>query len=146
MKKVFLCIFFYFVSNLAFCQNDIEYKEAMTRYMKATNALRNFKMTLDKLFTFFEKANYKISKRSMELLKDEFSNLTIDDLTEFYTDIYIYTFSAEELNKLSDFYETPLGIKYIASLPYIMEGNDKAKLKLVSKIIERMKAKLEDDY
>ena len=65
-----------------------------------------------------------------------------DALRDKYVDIYIDTYSEDELRAITDFYRTPLGQKLLASLPQVMQRGADLGREAIASHLDELKAQV----
>lgn len=141
MKKIIPLILLFVICNISLAQsgkaND-DYKNAVIRYLKVSNSIKSFDTIIKDLFGTMRKVNNTIPEKMWDIMTEEFSNISDEEYSEFFGELYKNFLTTSDLNEISDFFETPVGIKYATALEKISGKKEEASKKLAEKIIKRV--------
>jgi len=143
MKKILLIASFaLFFSTFGYAQDNEEYREALSRMMKVSGSHETFKAGVEQIISIF-KTNYKhVPETTWDELRNEFLKTSMDDLMDMLQLIYQKYLTAEDLNIISEFYETESGKKLAGSLPAITQESMQVGSEWGQKIAKELEEKL----
>lgn len=145
MKKILLVLVFLAITGSSYCQSDISYKKALVRLFTANGSLSSYKIIMDNTFTALKKMDTKYDNEELDIIKEDISDITTEDLAEVFYDIYKPLLAEDDLIKLSEFYESPAGKKYIKVLPDILKQNQEGAKKLIGIVIKKLEDKIKKE-
>ncbi|MFN0201948.1 MAG: DUF2059 domain-containing protein [Bacteroidia bacterium] len=122
----FLLVGFCFCAPAVFGQSS-SFKKTCKRYFKASGSEETFKAAL-KSMTQYYRENESLAEVSIEVWDELEKEMLkeMDDLYDKLTEIYSKHFTEEELNKVIEFYESPIGKKMIKENPQIIQESMEA--------------------
>ena len=122
MKKVFNTLFLVLlVSATSFAQVDKEYTKTLKKMFAVSGANESYNAAIKQMFTMFKQQYTNVEADIWEELEKEFSQTSINDLTEKLVPIYAKYMTKDDLVAMINFYETPIGKKYAKNTPLIMQ-------------------------
>ena len=141
MKKIFLIAAFALLfSTFGYAQDNEEYREALSRMMKVSGSHETFKAGVEQIISIF-KTNYKhVPETTWDELRNEFLKTSMDDLMDMLQPIYQKYLTAEDLNIISEFYETESGKKLAITQESMQVGSEWGQ-KIAKELEERLKTK-----
>ena len=74
-------------------------------------------------------------ERMVVVMKEE---LSWERIEPFVIDSYVSVYSEEELNELSEFYASPIGQKFVAKMPELMQATMEMSQKMMGELIPRI--------
>lgn len=143
MKKFILLLLFVFAFSTVFSQVTPEYKETLRKYFKATNSDEVFDVTIKQMISSLKKTYTEIPAKHWDLMEEEFLKSGKEELVDLIAPIYIKYFTKEDLDKIIEFYNTPIGKKLAEKTPAItqesMKVGQKWGMKLSQRLLDRIK-------
>ncbi len=76
-------------------------------------------------------------ERMVVVMKEE---LSWERMEPFVIDAYVSVYSEEELKELSEFYASPIGQKFVAKMPELMQATMEMSQKMMGELIPRITA------
>lgn len=134
-----------FYSPAVFGQSA-SYKKTCKKYFKANGSEENFKAVVNNMIEHYKKSE-TISVVPAEVW-DDMEKEMIKDLDDFYDKLTIICykhFTEDELKKMIEFYESPIGKKMVKETPAMLkESMDAGRIwgeEIGRKMVEKLKKK-----
>ncbi len=122
MKKNFITIALILtVSFTAIGQVDKEYSKSLKKMFEVSGAEESYQVAIQQIFAMYREEYSNVGSDIWEDLEKEFSNTSLDKLTEMLVPVYSKYLTLEDLQELIEFYETPIGKKLVYSTPLILK-------------------------
>lgn len=122
MKKILTIFSFLLLTNIStFGQINKEYSEALKNMFEVSGAKESYQSAIKQMFKIFKQQYSNIESDVWNELEKEFSNTSINDLTEMLVPAYSKYMTIKDLRELIKFYKTPVGRKFAKSTPLIMQ-------------------------
>ncbi|MEK7308393.1 MAG: DUF2059 domain-containing protein [Nitrospirota bacterium] len=77
----------------------------------------------------------KYTSKMLKVFEEEFNWVKIKD---DYINIYVKTYSEEEIRAISEFYKSPAGKKFIEKMPQLTQESVKISQKLMPRLMEKI--------
>ncbi len=128
--KLSLVMLFFAVHSCAYAQGEVtvEEKAAIKKLLEMTGALdiglMASKVMVEQMTDLLKQSNPEIPSRAFTILEEEVNTLIREELGAYYEMLYpIYHrhLTLSEVKGLISFYETPLGSKFVSTLPLISQ-------------------------
>ncbi|MDP4267515.1 MAG: DUF2059 domain-containing protein [Bacteroidota bacterium] len=145
MKKIlFLISITLLTVNLSFGQSNNEYKETLKKMFESCGTMDVYKVTIKQIIKISKEQKSNVPNKVWNQIEDEML-MSIDDLVDMLLPVYNKHLSLEDLQKLIEFYQTPIGKKLTAENPKIAQESmiagqkwgEKLEAKIVSKLLEK---------
>ena len=145
MRKV-LSVFSFLVllSISTYGQVDKEYSKTLTKMFEVSGAEQSYQAAIKQMFVMFKQQYSTVEASIWSELEKEFSEATINDLTEMLVPVYLKYMTKEDLEEMIKFYQTPVGSKFAKSTPLIMQESMQVGQKWGMKIGEDFKKKMKE--
>jgi len=145
MRKV-LSVFSFLVllSISTYGQVDKEYSKTLTKMFEVSGAEQSYQAAIKQMFVMFKQQYSTVDASIWSELEKEFSEATINDLTEMLVPVYLKYMTKEDLEEMIKFYQTPVGSKFAKSTPLIMQESMQVGQKWGMKIGEDFKKKMKE--
>jgi hypothetical protein len=122
MKKILSLFTFLFLLNFsAFSQVNQEYTKSLQKMFEVSGTEESYKAAIKQMFTMFKKQYSNVKTEIWGELEKEFSQKSINEITEMFAPAYLKYMTKEDLDDLIKFYESPLGEKFAKNTPLIMQ-------------------------
>ena len=140
MKKIVLSLLLCVTASLAFCQSAKI--ENIKKLLELTGSGKMGEQVARAMIASFQQNYADVPNEYWESVKKE---IHADDIVNLVIPIYDKHYSEEDVQKMIDFYESPIGKKVIAATPLIMQESMKAGQEWGKSIGERVVEKLKHD-
>lgn len=145
MKKVLtLFTILVLLSFSTYAQVDKEYSKTLKQMFEVSGTKESYQAATKQMFTMFKQQYSGVEKDVWNDLENEFSQTSIDDLTEMLVPVYSKYMTKEDLEELIKFYKTPVGKKFAKSTPLIMQESMQIGQQWGMKIGEDFKKKMKE--
>ena len=114
-------------------------RAAAQRFLASTNSIAASDQVLDQIFDTYAKTFKGLSPKQWQALREEFDTSELAPVVET---IHMKHFTAAELDALSDFFDSPIGKKYIEAQPMIIQESMEAGAAWAESINERLISEL----
>ena len=122
MKKLVVAISMAVLSlSAAFGQGDSQYKLTLKKMLEAGGSEESFKVVMKQMFDMLKKQKTNVPDTVWADFEKEFSKTSIDNLVDMLTPVYQKHMTIVDLEKIIEFYQTPVGKKYAEKTPVIMQ-------------------------
>ncbi len=105
----------------AFGQGDGSYKVTLKKMLEAAGTEGSFKMAVTQMIGMFKQQKTNVPDSIWTDFEKEFSKTSMDNLTEMLSPVYQKHMTENDLKKIIEFYQTPVGKKYAEKTPLIMQ-------------------------
>lgn len=146
MKKALITLVVILTTfSASFAQNNDTYKVTLRKMLQTAGTEAAFSTVMKQMFTMLKQQKSTVPEAVWVDFEKEFSKTSLDDLVNMFTPIYQKHFTEADLQKLIEFYQTPVGKKMAEKTPLIMQesmqvGQEWGK-KLGEQFHEKLKAK-----
>ncbi len=148
MKKSFLiicCLFFFHVFVFGQEHSNTNYKDTLKTMFNVSGADKTYQAAIDQMFGMFKQQYSQVPLETWSELQKEFSETSINDLTEMLTPVYQEHLNLADLENIIRFYQTPAGRKFAEKTPFIvqesMQVGQQWGLEIGEKFAKKMKEK-----
>ena len=144
MKKLIIPIAILIISiGQAYGQVD-SYKVTLKHLFSVSGTEKNFSVTIQQMFTMIKQQKTNIPDTVLIELEKKFSKTSVDDLVEMLYPIYKKHLTESDLMKTIEFFETPIGKKYIEKTPFILQESMQVGQQWGAKITQKLEARLKE--
>ncbi|MCF0063471.1 DUF2059 domain-containing protein [Dyadobacter chenwenxiniae] len=146
MKK-FTCTMMLILTCVAFsnAQGNPEYKAKLKKMFEVSGSEKSYKVAIEQMFTMFKQQKTTVPDSIWQQFQGEFLKTSLDDLVNMLEPVYSKSLSQDDLQQLIAFYQTPIGVKYAAKTPAIMQESMQVGqqwgMKIANEFQEKLKAK-----
>ena len=149
MKKYYRVIIIMLMPvTMVFAQDksdDNSYKKQLKTMFEVSGADKTYYAAIEQMFVMFKQQYTEVPNETWSELEKEFSETSINDLTDMLTPVYQQHLSPEDIKNIILFYQTPAGKKFAEKTPFIvqesMQIGQQWGEKIGKKFVERMKEK-----
>lgn len=145
MKKittVFLLVLL--ATGLSYGQGDPQYKAALKKMFEVSGTEETYKAALKQVIGMFKQQNTNVPEAVWADFEKEFSTTSLSSLVDMLSPVYQKYMTKEDLQKMTEFYQTPVGKKYAANTPLIMQESMQVGQQWGMKIGQQFQEKLKE--
>jgi uncharacterized protein len=121
-----------------------DYEVTLKRMFEASGSQEAYKAAIMQMFTMF-KQNANVPQEVWAEMEKEFLATSMDELIKMLAPVYEKHLTKGDLQKLIDFYKTPVGVKFAHKTPLIMQESMQVGqewgMKIGQQFQEKLKAK-----
>jgi hypothetical protein len=122
MKKLIVVFSMVALSlSAAFGQGDPQYKISLNKMLEVGGSEESFKVVMKQMFDMLKQQKTNVPDNVWADFEKEFSKTSIDDLVDLLIPVYQKHMTIADLQKIIEFYQTPVGKKYAEKTPMIMQ-------------------------
>lgn len=129
----------------AFGQENQEYRQALNRLFQVSGTEQSYQAAIKQMYTMFREQYPSVDTKVWDDLEKEFSQTSLEDLTDMLVPVYSKYMTLEDLKELIEFYESPIGIKFAKNTPLIMQESMQVGQQWGMKIGEKLQQKMEQE-
>ncbi len=145
MKKTFILFSILFAVSLSsFAQADEEYSNTLKKMFAVSGSEGTYQVAIKQMFSIFKQQYADVDEAMWTDLEKEFSQTSINDLTEMLVPVYYKQLTQEDLEELIAFYQTAVGKKFAKSTPFIMQESMQVGQQWGMKIGEDFEKKMKE--
>ena len=143
--KTLLIICSFMLASLPFAFGQTsDYEVTLRKMFEVSGSQEAYKSAIIQMFTMF-KQNANVPQEVWAEMEKEFLATSMDELVKMLTPVYEKHLTKADLQKLIDFYKTPVGIKFAQKTPLIMQESMQVGqewgMKIGQQFQEKLKAK-----
>lgn len=144
MKKLIsILAFMLLVTSVAYSQEDKEYSKTLKKMFEVNGTENSFKTIIKQSVSVY-KAKYP-KANIWTNVETELNSTSLDELVEMFTPVYKKYLSISDIEEITRFYQTPVGQKYITSLPSISKESEKTGQIWGAEIEKKINKKLAEE-
>src|SRR5690349_1873728 len=121
-----------------------DYQTTLKKMFEVSGSQEAYKAAILQMFTMF-KQNANVPQEVWADLEKEFMSTSMDELVKMLAPVYEKHLTQADLQKLIDFYRTPVGAKFAQKTPLIMQESMQVGqewgMKIGQQFQEKLKAK-----
>jgi hypothetical protein len=121
-----------------------DYQATLKKMFEVSGSQEAYKAAIMQMFTMF-KQNANVPQEVWADMEKEFLATSMDELVKMLTPVYEKHLTQADLQKLIDFYRTPVGSKFAQKTPLIMQESMQVGqewgMKIGQQFQEKLKAK-----
>lgn len=148
MKKIsilFILIILLVTTTFA-QQNNTEYKKAIQKMISVSGSEKTYTVAINQMITMMKKQKSNVPAEFWDKMAVEYSKTSMTDLIDMLVPIYQKHLTLSEINQMTAFYESPIGKKFAAKTPLIMQESMQVGQQWGMKISQKMLAELKNKY
>lgn len=126
-----------------FAQTD-NYKASLKKMLEAGGTEATFKVAIKQMFDMFKKQYTNVPENVWTDFEKEFSQTSMDDLVDMLAPVYEKHMTQADLDKISEFFQTPIGKKYATSSPLIMQESMQVGQQWGMKVAQKFQESLKE--
>lgn len=126
-----------------FGQAETEYKQTLKKMFEVSGSEAAYKSAISQMFAMF-KQSQQVPANVMAELEQDFMKTSMDELVDMLAPVYHKHMTRDDLMKLIEFYETPVGIKFAQKTPLIMQESMQIGQEWGMKIGQEFEKRLKD--
>ena len=131
-------------SMCASYSQDARYKPMLTKMFSVSGSEETYKAAIRQMFVMFKRQSSNVPEEVWADLEKEFLQTSMDDLVDMLAPVYEKHLTLADLQKLIEFYETPVGVKFAQKTPFIMQESMQAGQQWGEKIGQDFQMKLKE--
>ena len=144
MKNViFMVIVSVFSLTISFGQTD-NYQGTLKKMFEVSGTQESFKASIKQMFVMFKQQNANVPDSLWAEFQNEFLKTSIDDIVTMLSPVYQKYLTQNDLEKIINFYQTPVGKKYAENTPLLMRESMQVGQQWGMKIGQDFQKKLKD--
>ena len=124
MKKT-LALLFCCISLVASSQSEADtlYQQLLFEMLEKSGGQKSFKTIVNHMFDSFTEIEQDngLDEPYLEVLREKFLKTSIEDMVAMMTPIYKKHFSLSDIEELIEFYDSPVGKKFVEKSPLIIQ-------------------------
>jgi hypothetical protein len=105
----------------ASAQINESYKATLKKMLAVAGTEQTFDIAIKQLFGMFKQQKTNVPENVWSEFEQEFAKTSIDELVNMLAPVYYNHMTETDLQKMIEFYETPVGKKYAEKTPLIMQ-------------------------
>jgi len=127
-------------------QNNNEYKKAIQKMISVSGSEKTYTVAINQMITMMKKQKSNVPAEFWDKMAVEYSKTSMTDLIDMLVPIYQKHLTLSEINQMIAFYESPIGKKFAAKTPLIMQESMQVGQQWGMKISQKMLAELKNKY
>jgi hypothetical protein len=144
MKKIIVVISILIISlGVTYGQVD-SYKVTLKNMLEVAGTETSFKVVIKQMFDMFKQQKTNVPDSIWVEFEKEFLKTSIDDLVDMLSPVYQKHMTENDLMKIIEFYQTPVGRKYAEKTPFIMQESMQVGQQWGMKIGQKFQEKLKE--
>lgn len=144
MKKLIIPISILIICvGQAYGQTD-SYRTTLKHLFIVSGSETNFKVTIKQMFTMLKQQKTNIPDSVWNEFENEFVKASIDELVDMLYPIYKKHMTENDLTKTIEFFETPIGKKYVEKTPFILQESMQVGQQWGAKIAKKIELRLKE--
>ncbi len=145
MTKVLTIVsFLVLLSVSTYGQVDTEYSKTLKKMFEVSGTEESYQAVIKQMYTMFKQQYTGVEVDLWNELEKEFSQTSMNDLTEMLAPVYSKYMTKEDLEEFIKFYQTPVGKKFAKNTPFIMQESMQIGQQWGMKIGENFKNKMKE--
>jgi len=122
MNRALVVFSLFFLVNIStYGQVDEEYSKTLKKMFEVSGSEESYKAVIKQMFPMLKGQYSNVEADVWNDLEKEFLKTSLDNLTEMLAPVYSSHLTIEELKEIIKFYESPVGKKFAAETPSIMQ-------------------------
>ncbi len=122
MKKIITAIFFILlIPAVSLAQGDSKYKKSLTTLFEVSGTQEAYKAAIKQMMVMYKTSKSEVPAEIWDDLEKEFLSTSLSDLVDMLAPVYEKYMTKDDLDKIIEFYKTPVGKKYAESTPLITQ-------------------------
>jgi hypothetical protein len=121
MKKILLLSYLFLSFSSSFAQDHTSYTATLKKMLESGGSQAAFQSAVKQMFTMFRQQKSNVPAEVWNAMETEMEKTSLDELSTLLTPVYQKQFTEADLKEIITFYETPIGKKYAAAVPVIMQ-------------------------
>jgi uncharacterized protein len=143
MKKLFIAIALILVSGTSALAQD-SYGLKLKRMMEVAGTQASFQVAIKQMLVMFRQQKTNVPENVWNEFEKEFSQTSLDDLVTMLVPVYEKHMTESDLDKVIEFYQTPVGKKFAEKTPLIMQESMQVGQSWGMKIGEKFAARMKE--
>lgn len=131
--------------GLSFGQDDTEYKAKLKNMFEMSGSEETYQTVIKQMISMYKEQFSNVPEETWNDLEKEFLKTSIDDLVDMLVPVYSRHLTIDDIQKITEFYETPVGKKYAEKTPLIMQESMQVGQQWGMKIGQEFQNKLQEE-
>ncbi len=145
MKKVLVVISILVISlSSSFGQTDNSYRTTLKKLLEVAGTESTFNVVIKQMFDMFKQQKTNVPDSIWADFEKEFLKTSVNDLVEMLSPVYQKYMTETDLQKIIEFYQTPVGKKYAEKTPLITQESMQVGQQWGMKIGQQFQEKLKE--
>jgi uncharacterized protein len=144
MKKITTVIVLLLLAAASYGQADAQYKAVLKKMFEVSGTEETYKAALKQIIGMFKQQHSNVPEAVWADFEKEFSSTSLTSLVEMLSPVYQKYMTKDDLQKMVEFYQTPVGKKYAANTPLIMQESMQIGQQWGMKIGQQFQEKLKE--
>jgi uncharacterized protein len=120
-KIISILALIFILTSVSYGQIDKEYAKTLKKLFEVSGTEETYKAAIKQMVAMFRDQYVEIDSDTWDDLEKEFLKTSLDDLTDMLVPVYSKYMTQEDLEEIIKFYQSPVGQKYAANTPFIMQ-------------------------
>jgi uncharacterized protein len=145
MKKITtVLVLLLFAAVSSYGQADAQYKAALKKMFEVSGTEETYKAAIKQMIGMFKQQKSDVPEAIWNDFEKEFSGTSLGSLVDMLLPVYQKYMTKDDLQKMIEFYQTPVGKKYAANTPFIMQESMAVGQQWGMKIGQQFQEKLKE--
>lgn len=145
MKKVIFALFILVTTvSSGLAQDNNNYRSTLKKMLEAGGSEASFKVVIKQMFDMMKQQKTNVPDNIWSEFEKEFSTTSMDELVDMLLPVYQKHMTVGDLEKVIEFYQTPIGKKYAEKTPLIMRESMQVGQQWGMKISKKFQEKLQE--
>ena len=130
--------------GLSIGQADTEFKAKLKNMFEVSGSEETYQTVIKQIISMYKEQFSDVPEETWNDLQKEFLKTSIDDLVDMLVPVYSRHLTLDDLQKIIEFYQTPVGKKYAEKTPLIMQESMQIGQQWGMKIGQEFQNKLQE--
>jgi len=144
MKYAFVAILLLISLRPAFAQTNDKYPATLKKMLAIAGSEASFKIAINQMMGMLKQQKSNVPDSVWMMFENEFSQTSMNDLVDMLLPVYQKHMTLSDLEKIIEFYETPVGRKYAEKTPFIMQESMQVGQQWGMKVGQKFQEKLKE--
>ncbi len=145
MKTITTIIALFLITfGLSIAQTDTEFKAKLKNMFELSGSEEAYKTIIKQMIAMYKDQFSDVPEETWNDLEKEFLKTLLDDLVDMLVPVYSRHLTLDDLQKIIEFYQTPVGKKYAEKTPLIMQESMQIGQQWGMKIGQEFQNKLQE--
>ena len=146
MKTITIISALFFITfGLSFGQTDTEFKAKLKSMFEVSGSEETYQTVIKQMISMYKQQFNNVPEETWDDLEKEFLKTSMDDLVDMLVPVYSRHLTLDDIQKIIEFYQTPVGKKYAEKTPLIMQESMQVGQQWGMKIGQEFQEKLQEE-
>ncbi len=146
MKTITTIIALFLITfGLSYGQADNEYKAKLKNMFEVSGSEETYQTVIKQMISMYKEQFSNVPEETWDDLEKEFLKTSMDDLVDMLVPVYSRHLTLDDIQKIIEFYQTPVGKKYAEKTPLIMQESMQVGQQWGMKIGQEFQNKLQEE-